>query len=233
MPDHQFLDISHLDAGYGRSQVLFDVNIGIPWRGGVAVLGRNGAGKTTLMKTIVGELAQTKGAMAFDGKDIARSKTEDRVRMGIGYVPQEHSVFARLSVRDNLAIGALVNRDASATDRVLAIFPKLGERLDQPAGTLSGGERKMLAIGRALLGDPKLLLLDEPTEGVWIGVIEEITERLIALAKDIAVVIVEQHLDLALRVADYAYVLDRGRVALQGAAAEVRGSPELLRYLAP
>ena len=233
MPDHQFLDISHLDAGYGRSQVLFDVNIGIPWRGGVAVLGRNGAGKTTLMKTIVGELAQTKGAMAFDGKDIARSKTEDRVRMGIGYVPQEHSVFARLSVRDNLAIGALVNRDVTATDRVLAIFPKLGERLDQPAGTLSGGERKMLAIGRALLGDPKLLLLDEPTEGVWIGVIEEITERLIALAKDIAVVIVEQHLDLALRVADYAYVLDRGRVALQGAAAEVRSSPELLRYLAP
>lgn len=233
MPDHLFLDISHLDAGYGRSQVLFDVNIGIPWRGGVAVLGRNGAGKTTLMKTIVGELAQTRGAMTFDGRDIARTKTEDRVRMGIGYVPQEHSVFARLSVQDNLAVGALVNRDSTATDRVLAIFPKLAQRLDQPAGTLSGGERKMLAIGRALLGDPKLLLLDEPTEGVWIGVIEEITERLIALAKEIAVVIVEQHLDLALRVADYAYVLDRGRVALQGAAAEVRSSPELLRYLAP
>jgi len=96
---------------------------------------------------------------------------------------------------------------------VLEIFPKLAERLDQPAGTLSGGERKMLAIGRAILGDPKLLLLDEPTEGVWVGVIDEITERLIQLAKEIAVVIVEQHLDLALRVADYAYVLDRGRVA--------------------
>jgi branched-chain amino acid transport system ATP-binding protein len=233
VPNHQFLDISHLDAGYGRSQVLFDVSLGIPWRGGVAVLGRNGAGKTTLMKTIVGELAKSKGEMTFDGKDIGRSKTEDRVRMGIGYVPQEHSVFARLSVRDNLAVGALVNRDSGATDRVLAIFPKLGQRLDQPAGTLSGGERKMLAIGRALLGDPKLLLLDEPTEGVWIGVIEEITERLIALAKEIAVVIVEQHLDLALRVADYAYVLDRGRVALQGAANDVRRDPELLRYLAP
>jgi branched-chain amino acid transport system ATP-binding protein len=233
VPDQQFLDISHLDAGYGRSQVLFDVNIGIPWRGGVAVLGRNGAGKTTLMKTIVGELSMSKGEMKFDGRDIGRSKTEDRVRMGIGYVPQEHSVFARLSVRDNLAVGALVNRDTSATDRVLAIFPKLGQRLDQPAGTLSGGERKMLAIGRAMLGDPKLLLLDEPTEGVWIGVIEEITERLIALTKEIAVVIVEQHLDLALRVADYAYVLDRGRVALQGAANDVRRDPELLRYLAP
>jgi branched-chain amino acid transport system ATP-binding protein len=233
VPDHQFLEISHLDAGYGRSQVLFDVNVGIPWRGGVAVLGRNGAGKTTLMKAIVGELALTKGELKFDGRDISRRQTEERIRMGIGYVPQEHSVFARLSVRDNLAVGALVNRDAAAIDRVLAIFPKLAQRLDQPAGTLSGGERKMLAIARALLSDPKLLLLDEPTEGVWVGVIDEITERLVALAKEIAVVIVEQHLDLALRVADYAYVLDRGRVALQGAAGDVRNDKELLRYLAP
>jgi branched-chain amino acid transport system ATP-binding protein len=233
VPDQSFLDIRHIDAGYGRSQVLFDVNIGIPWRGGVAVLGRNGAGKTTLMKTIVGELASTTGELFFDGRDITRRRTEDRVRSGIGYVPQEHSVFARLSVRDNLAVGSLTNSDTSAVDRVLEIFPKLGQRLDQPAGTLSGGERKMLAIGRAMLGNPKLLLLDEPTEGVWIGVIEEITERLIELAKSISVVIVEQHLDLALRVADYAYVLDRGRVALQGGASEVRNDPELLRYLAP
>ena len=233
MPDHPYLEISHVDAGYGRSQVLFDVNIGIPWRGGVAVLGRNGAGKTTLMKAIVGELPLSNGAMRFDGRDISRRQTEERTRMGIGYVPQEHSVFARLSVRDNLAVGALLNRDPAAVDRVLEIFPKLAERLDQPAGTLSGGERKMLAIGRAILGDPKLLLLDEPTEGVWVGVIDEITERLIQLAKEIAVVIVEQHLDLALRVADYAYVLDRGRVALQGAAGDVRNDKELLRYLAP
>jgi branched-chain amino acid transport system ATP-binding protein len=233
VPDHQFLEISHVDAGYGRSQVLFDVNVSIPWRGGVAVLGRNGAGKTTLMKAIVGELALTGGDMIFDGRNISRRQTEERVRMGIGYVPQEHSVFARLSVRDNLAVGALVNRDPAAIDRVLAIFPKLAQRLDQPAGTLSGGERKMLAIGRALLGEPKLLLLDEPTEGVWVGVIDEITERLTALAREIAVVIVEQHLDLALRVADYAYVLDRGRVALQGAADDVRNDKELLRYLAP
>jgi len=233
VPEQTFLDIRHLDAGYGRSQVLFDVNIGIPWRGGVAVLGRNGAGKTTLMKTIVGEIASSKGELFFDGRDITRRRTEERVRSGIGYVPQEHSVFARLSVRDNLSVGSLSNSDPIAIDRVLAIFPKLGQRLDQSAGTLSGGERKMLAIARAMLGNPKLLLLDEPTEGVWIGVIEEITERLIELAKQISVVIVEQHLDLALRVADYAYVLDRGRVALQGAAGEVRSDPELLRYLAP
>jgi branched-chain amino acid transport system ATP-binding protein len=233
VPEQTFLDIRHLDTGYNRSQVLFDVTLGIPWRGGVAVLGRNGAGKTTLMKAIIGELAIWKGDMVFDGREIGRSPTESRVRAGIGYVPQEHSVFARLSVRDNLAVGSLVTRNAAAVDRVLAIFPKLAQRLDQPAGTLSGGERKMLAIGRAMLGEPKLLLLDEPTEGVWIGVIEEITERLIELAKEIAIIVVEQHLDLALRVADYAYVLDRGRVALQGAAKDVRSSPDLVRYLAP
>ncbi len=233
MLEQTFLDIRHLEAGYGRSQVLFDVNVGIPWRGGVAVLGRNGAGKTTLMKTIIGELTGSKGELFFDGRDITQCRPEERARSGIGYVPQEHSVFARLSVRDNLAVGALFNPDAAAVERVLTIFPKLGQRLDQPAGTLSGGERKMLAISRAMLGNPKLLLLDEPTEGVWVGVIDEITDRLMELAKEIAIVIVEQHLDLALRVADYAYVLDRGRVALQGSAEKVRSDPELLRYLAP
>jgi branched-chain amino acid transport system ATP-binding protein len=233
VPDDKYLDIRNLDAGYGRSQVLFGVSLSVPWRGGVAILGRNGAGKTTLLKAIVGELPLLGGSVSFDARDVGRLPTEQRIRLGFGYVPQEHSVFARLSVRDNLAVGALTNRDSRAVHRVLEIFPKLGQRLDQIAGTLSGGERKMLAIGRALLLDPRVLLLDEPTEGVWIGVIEEITERLILLAKDIAVVIVEQHLDLALRVADRAYVLDRGRVALTGAAQDVRNDPKLLQYLAP
>jgi branched-chain amino acid transport system ATP-binding protein len=233
VPDDKYLDIQNLDAGYGRSQVLFGVNLSVPWRGGVAILGRNGAGKTTLLKAIVGELPLLGGSVNFDSHDVGRLPTEQRIRLGFGYVPQEHSVFARLSVRDNLAVGALTNRDSRAVNRVLETFPKLGQRLDQIAGTLSGGERKMLAIGRALLLDPRVLLLDEPTEGVWIGVIEEITERLVLLARDIAVVIVEQHLDLALRVASRAYVLDRGRVALTGSAADVRADPKLLQYLAP
>ena len=233
MPDDKFLDIMDLDAGYGRSQVLFGVSLSVPWRGGVAILGRNGAGKTTLMKAIVGELPVLAGSVNLDGRDVSKLPTEQRIRRGVGYVPQEHAVFARLSVRDNLAVGALTNKDSGAVARVLEIFPKLGQRLDQAAGTLSGGERKMLAIGRALLSEPRVLLLDEPTEGVWIGVIEEITERLILLAKDIAVVIVEQHLDLALRVASRAYVLDRGRVALAGPAQEVRDDPKLLQFLAP
>ena len=133
-------------------------------------------------------------------------------------------MFARLSVRDNLAVGALNNHDPAATDRVLAIFPKLAQRLDQPAGTLSGGERKMLAIGRALLGDPKLLLLDEPTEGVWVGVIDEITERLVALAREIAVVIVEHDLDFIRDICDRLTVLDQGRVLETGTVPEIQAS---------
>ena len=233
VPDDKFLDVIDLDAGYGRSQVLFGVTMQAPRRGGVAILGRNGAGKTTLMKAIVGELPLRGGSITSTRVTSARLPTEQRVRLGIGYVPQEHAVFARLSVRDNLAVGMLSSRDRRALDRVLAIFPKLGQRLDQTAGTLSGGERKMLAIARALLSDPKVLLLDEPTEGVWIGVIEEITEQLIELAKEIAVVIVEQHLDLALRVANRAYVVDRGRVALSGASHQLLHDPRLLSYLAP
>jgi branched-chain amino acid transport system ATP-binding protein len=233
VPDDKFLDVTDLDAGYGRSQVLFGVTMQVPRRGGVAILGRNGAGKTTLMKAIVGELPLRRGTVSLDARDVGTLPTEQRIRLGIGYVPQEHAVFARLSVRDNLAVGMLSSQDRRALDRVLSTFPKLGERLNQVAGTLSGGERKMLAIARALLSDPRVLLLDEPTEGVWIGVVEEITERLIDLAKEIAVVIVEQHLDLALQVANRAYVLDRGRVALSGASHQLRDDPRLLSYLAP
>jgi branched-chain amino acid transport system ATP-binding protein len=228
-----FLQVRELCVSYGRSQVLFDVTLAVPRHGAVAVLGRNGAGKTTLLKTIVGELAADSGSIAFNLHDITRLPTERRIRSGLGYVPQEHSVFGRLSVRENLEVGALSNRGRSSIDQVLAWFPKLGQRLEQPAGTLSGGERKMLAIGRSILSDPKLLLLDEPTEGVWIGVIEEIAERLRELIKDIAVVIVEQHLELALGLADYAYVLDRGRVALEGRSSAVRKDPRLLQLLTP
>jgi branched-chain amino acid transport system ATP-binding protein len=228
-----FLQVRELCVSYGRSQVLFDVTLAMPRHGAVAVLGRNGAGKTTLLKTIVGELAADSGSIAFNLHDITRLPTERRIRSGLGYVPQEHSVFGRLSVRENLEVGALSNRGRSSIDQVLAWFPKLGQRLEQPAGKLSGGERKILAIDRSILSDPKLLLLDEPTEGVWIGVIEEIAERLRELIKDISVVIVEQHLELALGLADYAYVLDRGRVALEGRSSAVRKDARLLQLLTP
>ena len=233
MSDEPLLAVHGLSTYYGQSQALFDVDLAAGPRGAVAVLGRNGAGKTTLLRTIVGELRPRQGRIAFEGRDDTRTPTEQLVRRGLGYVPQEHAVFGRLSVRENLAVGAATRRDPGAIDEILTLFPKLGQRLNQRAGTLSGGERKMLAVGRALLTRPKLLLLDEPTEGVWVGVIEEIAARLGELASRIALVIVEQHLELALHVAHYAYVLDRGRVALEGPSATIRNDPRLLRYLAP
>jgi branched-chain amino acid transport system ATP-binding protein len=227
------LTVTNLDAGYGRSQVLFDMRVIAPAQGAVAVLGRNGAGKSTLLKTIAGELPPMSGSIMFDGSDARSESTERRARRGIGFVPQEDAIFGRLTVRENLLLGATNQLNYDGLGEVLDFFPKLGQRLYQTAATLSGGERKMLAISRALLGRPKLLLLDEPTEGVWIGVIEEIADRLAVLARQMSIVLVEQHVHLALRIAGYAYVMDRGSVALEGPAEQVRDDPRLLRYLAP
>ncbi len=227
------LEVSNLCAGYGRSQVLFDMSFRVPATGAVAILGRNGAGKTTLLKTIAGELRPMSGRIAFEGRDISSTTPELRARAGIGHVPQEHAIFAKMTVRENLLLGGGGSPDKQSIDEMLAFFPKLGARLGQTAATLSGGERKMLAISRALLGRPKAIMLDEPTEGVWIGVIEEIADRLAELATRMCVILVEQHVELALRVADTAYVIDRGTIALQGPADQVRDDPALLRYLAP
>jgi branched-chain amino acid transport system ATP-binding protein len=227
------LEVSNLCAGYGRSQVLYDMSLRVPAIGGVAILGRNGAGKTTLLKTIAGELRPISGRIVFAGQDITSRAPELRARAGIAHVPQEHGIFARMTVRENLLLGSGGIADKRALDEMLAFFPKLGARLGQTAATLSGGERKMLAISRALLGRPKMIMLDEPTEGVWIGVIEEIAERLAELATRMCVILVEQHVELALRVADTAYVIDRGAIALSGQAAQVRDDPALLRFLAP
>ncbi len=222
-----------LCAGYGSSQVLFGIDLTVPTTGTLAVLGRNGAGKTTLLKALAGDLPLMSGTIALGGRDVTRARMEQRVIAGIGYVPQDDAVFARLSVRENLQLGAVRQPDRSGIDEMLVVFPKLAARLSQTAGTLSGGERKMLAIARALLGRPRLLMLDEPTEGVWIGVIEEIAEQLQRLSQSMSVILVEQHLELALRVADRACVMDRGRIVLQGTASHVRNAPELLRYLSP
>jgi len=227
------LEVDGLCAGYGRSQALFGISLRIPPVGATAVLGRNGAGKSTLLKTLFGELSPMAGTIKFDGAAVQHVAAERRVRQGLGYVPQEHAIFAKLTVRENLLLGCIRQPDHSGIDYVLDFFPKLAQRLGQTAGTLSGGERKMLAIGRAVLGRPKLLMLDEPTEGVWVGVIEEIADRLRQLSREMAVILVEQHIELALDVAQYAYVIDRGHVALEGAAAAVKSDAELIRHLAP
>jgi branched-chain amino acid transport system ATP-binding protein len=231
--DANLLEVDGLSAGYGRSQALFSVSLRAPARGAIAVLGRNGAGKSTLLKALFGELAPMAGAIRLDGAAVEREPAERRVRRGLGYVPQEHAIFAKLTVRENLLLGATRRANRAGMDYVLDFFPKLAQRLPQTAGTLSGGERKMLAIARALLGRPRLLMLDEPTEGVWVGVIEEIAERLKQLAREMAVILVEQHIELALDVAQHAYVMDRGHIALQGPAASVKADPQLMHHLAP
>ena len=233
MFDDPILTVTGVCTYYGTSQALFDVELTAPRKGGLAILGLNGAGKTTLLKTIVGELLPKNGQVRFDGAEITQLPTHRRIRRGLGYVPQEHSVFGELSVRDNLLVGCITNPNKSDLDEVVEIFPKLGERMAQHAGTLSGGERKMLAIGLALLSKPKLLLLDEPTEGVWVGVIEEIAERLEKMAADMSVIIVEQHVELALRIASHAFVMDRGHTVLNGPCEQLKDDPDFMRYLTP
>jgi branched-chain amino acid transport system ATP-binding protein len=213
--------------------VLFDLSLSARRQGAVAILGRNGVGKSTLLKALAGELPAMSGTIRFDGVETQAEPTEQRTRRGLGYVPQEQAVFSKMTVRENLLLGAIGQKDKSGIDDVLDFFPKLAQRLGQTAGTLSGGERKMLAIGRALLGRPRLLMLDEPTEGVWVGVIDEIADRLRELTREISVVLVEQHIELALDVASYAYVMDRGQIALEGVPAEVKADPMLLKYLSP
>ena len=227
------LEVANLSAGYGRSQVLFDISFSVPPTGAVAVLGRNGAGKTTLLKTLAGEIKPMSGTIRLNARDITADTPEQRARGGVGHMPQENGIFAKMTVRENLLLGGGGAPAKSDIDEMIAFFPKLGARLGQTAATLSGGERKMLAISRALLGRPRVLMLDEPTEGVWIGVIDEIAERLIELSTRMAVILVEQHIELALRVASTAYVLDRGVIALSGSSEQVREDPALLRYLAP
>jgi len=230
----EFLRAEGLCTHYRLSQALFDVDITVPDRGAVAILGRNGAGKTTLLKTLAGDLAPSRGRVIFDGDDITGLATEQRMRRGLAYVPQDKDVFAGLTVRENLRMGAMARPDSgNETDEMLALFPRLAQRLDQKAGTLSGGERKMLAISRALLCRPYLIMLDEPTEGVWHGVVDEISDCLRRLAGTTAVVIVEQHIQLALDVADYGYVMDRGMVALEGRSESLRHDLRLERLLAP
>jgi branched-chain amino acid transport system ATP-binding protein len=229
------VQVRGLCGGYGTTQVLFDVDVNLPPRSCVALLGLNGAGKSTLLETLMGALAPWTGKVLLDGRDVTGTRTDLLIRQGIGYVPQEQSVFASLSVRENLMLGATVVEGSAAAliEEILTLFPKLGTRLRQAAGTLSGGERKMLALARALLGDPRLLILDEVTEGVWPGVVDEIGARLREFARTRSLLLVEHNVGFALDIADHVYVLDRGRIVVSGPTEEVRSDPRALLSLAP
>jgi len=212
------LTLRGVRAGYGETIVLEDVELTLPERGSLAVLGRNGVGKTTLLATVMGHTTFHAGAIEFRGRPVERLAVYERSRLGIGYVPQEREIFPSLSVEENLTVAARPGR--WTLERVYDLFPRLAERGRHRGNQISGGEQQMLAIGRALMGNPALLLMDEPLEGLAPIIVEALLQTLQRLIREdsLTVVLVEQHAKLALEVTDSAVVLNRGRVSYAGAS---------------
>jgi branched-chain amino acid transport system ATP-binding protein len=225
------LRLSNIHAGYGSGEVLHGVSLSVP-KGLVAVLGRNGAGKTTLLETIMGFIRPSSGTVVFDGEDVTGLPPERIARRGVAYVPQEQPVFPRLTVAENLALAHSLGRGRvqPLTD-VYELFPVLRERGDQVAASLSGGERKFLALARALIASPDLLILDEPTEGMWPTVIRAIGGLIEELKQELSVLLVEQNVEATLEHADYVYVLERGAILLEGEPSGIKNDGRLERAL--
>ena len=217
------LSIDGLDVAYGRTQVLFGVSLDVPAGAVTCVMGRNGVGKTTLLNAVMGLLPLRSGQVRFEGEDISGLPPHQRARRGIGYVPQGHQVFPHMSVRENLQV-VRERTGRSLDDAPLAaafdLFPALSALLDRPAGLLSGGQAQQLAIARGLVTQPRLLILDEPTEGIQPSIIEEIEAAIVALAATgLTILVVEQYFELALRLARHYVVMDRGQVVERGETA--------------
>jgi branched-chain amino acid transport system ATP-binding protein len=224
------LRLAGVNAGYGPSVVIEDVELFLPERGSLAVLGRNGVGKTTLLATIMGLTTFHGGTIEYQGRPIMRLPVYERSRSGIGYVPQTRDVFPSLTVEENLRVAWLPGR--WTLDRVYDLFPRLAERRRHMGNQISGGEQQMLAIGRALMGDPSLLLLDEPLEGLAPLIVDgllKVVQRLIR--EELAVILVEQSAKLALGVTEAAVALSRGRIIHHGPSAELLNDPARLTNL--
>ena len=225
------LRLEGVRAGYGETVVLEDVAFALPERGALAVLGRNGVGKTTLLATIMGLTTFHAGEIEYRGAPVAGLPTHARNRLGIGYVPQARDIFPSLSVEENLTVAARPGRWDLA--RVYDLFPRLAERRAHRGNQISGGEQQMLAIGRALMGNPALLLMDEPLEGLAPIIVEMLLKAMERLIRDeaLTVVLVEQSAKLALEVTSSALVLSRGRIVHRGPSAELLADPERLTAL--
>lgn len=223
-----FLEIRGLTVAMGVQDILHGVDLSVPERGIVAVLGSNGVGKTTLMRTISGIYRAKAGTIRFKGEDITRLKSSEIVARGLLQAPEGRQIFSPMSVRENLVIGG--GRYGTAElDRVLALFPKLGERMGQLAGSLSGGEQQMLCIARALMAKPSILLLDEPSLGLAPKVVKGIFDLVSQIRQEgLSILIVEQNAKAALRIADHAAVLDNGRMIITGEAAALANDPRIV-----
>jgi branched-chain amino acid transport system ATP-binding protein len=224
------LEIQHLGASYGDVQVLWDVTLDVAPAEVVCLIGSNGAGKTTLMRCISGLLPLRAGDLRIDGRDMSASRPSDFVRAGVARVPEGRRLFRAMTVRDNLLMGAYLRENGAAVredlERVYSFFPKLAERRSQDAGTLSGGEQQMCAIGRALMARPSLLLIDELSLGLSPRAAEVLIESLSAINRNgVAILLVEQDVVLALEFALRAFVMDRGRITLAGSAASLSKDP--------
>ena len=227
------LTVDGLRAGYGKVEVLHDVRIEVARGQIVALIGANGAGKTTLLKTISGLIRPSAGTIVFEGEDIGRRAPHKIVALGISHVPEGRAILKRMSVLENLRMGAYVRSDAQVEGDIAAVmtrFPVLAERRYQPAGTLSGGEQQMLAIARALVARPRLLLMDEPSLGLAPKLVMRIFRTLRELRDEgKTILLVEQNARQALQVANHAYVMERGRIVLAGTGASLLDTPEVQR----
>ncbi len=231
------LDVSRVTAGYGRTMIVRDVSLAIQPGELVVIIGRNGVGKTTLMKAIIGLLPLAQGAISLAGTPISAAPANDRAQLGIGYVPQGRGIFPGLTVEENLEMGTLINARAGGERRhdvAFQYFPRLAERRAQRAGTLSGGEQAMLAIGRVLVGQPTLMLLDEPSEGLQPNLVQQIGDDIKRINTELGttVLFVEQNIELVMNLSQRGYVIDKGQVSAALSGAEVTNQDALVRHLA-
>ena len=229
------LQVQGLNAWYGAAQILFDVSLQVGRGEVVALMGRNGAGKSTTLKALMGMVAR-RGGVQFLGQDIARREPHDIARLGLGYVPEERRIFTDLSVMDNLEVGRQRPRrwpDGTAApewtpEKLFALFPNLGEMPQRPGGRMSGGEQQMLTVARTLMGQPLLVLLDEPSEGVAPLIVQQMARTIRALkAQGVSVLLSEQNLPFAEAVADRAYLIEQGQVVHEGSMADVVANPDV------
>ena len=226
------LELRGVNAGYGKSHVLRDVDLVVPDRSVVALLGANGAGKTTLLRVACGLLPPTSGQLLVDGRDLAGRRPHELTKAGVCHVPEGRGVFRSLTVRDNIVLQATDGDESGAVERAVSAFPRLGERLGQVAGTMSGGEQQMLALARTYVQSPRLVLLDEVSMGLAPKVIDEIFAFLDLLASQGAsLLLVEQYVSRALEVADWVYLLSRGEIVFAGEPAELADRDVFAEYV--